>query len=251
MDKAMIILHEARSFDTMRRKLRANVRVHFRWCGNHSEPRKFQIAKDDKYMKDLSIPIYCAGNDQPMVDLIISPSVVRCGNSEGVDYDREHCLIPMDVLCDISIPAQQHQIYHPEVMGQRESRSRSPTLEIDSKAGGNAAAHNQHTMDQSESAKSTMEGNPSAKGCKDNINILTTTEDEDHGSASAPPARPIRSSKRTCVLKAHGARTQVDEEQDELAGGANEDSDSSAPASQRRRGRHEDDEAYVATDGEA
>lgn len=229
----MSIMCEARSFDVMRRKLRADVTINFRFPDDQKKYRKFGIMQDEHVMKDRSMPMYCAGSAQPKVDLMISPTVVRCGNSEGVGYDQEHCLIPMDVLCDISIPAQQEPVCLPDkLMGRGQSRQQDPTHdstgEVDAEEA--AAADDQYTMDEPEPTRSTMGGSNSSTGaCKVNLNTFPTTADEGHGSNGTLPGRATRSSKR--ISKTRTARPRDDEGQDELAGDANYQPDSDASTS--------------------
>lgn len=97
------IVDSARTFDIMRRKVKSKVEVCFGGCDVAGVARKYNMPVDDSVMRiripKLDADLAGSNTDRvPIVKLVVSPAIVRWGNSNGVDYDRKACLVKMDVL---------------------------------------------------------------------------------------------------------------------------------------------------------
>lgn len=97
------ILNEARAFEVKRRKIKSKVEVCFGHCDDTGKVQRYDMPVDDSLMRareprlPLNNPTTMMG-PSPIVKLVVSPAIVRWGNSNGVDYDRKTCLVKMDVL---------------------------------------------------------------------------------------------------------------------------------------------------------
>lgn len=113
------ILNEARTFDVTRRKLKSEIRIScFVFDAEHKSVR-YCKSPISTHMHDRSpLKTRAADNKESMVDLIISPSITRLGNSDGVGYDRETCLVKMEVLCNVSTDIQQRIEHQAESTAQ-------------------------------------------------------------------------------------------------------------------------------------
>lgn len=97
------IVDTAQAFDIMRRKVKSKVEICFGACDEAGGTQRYDMPVDDSLMRvrtaDLEADLVESYPDQgPIVKLVVSPAIVRWGNSSGVDYDRKTCLVKMDVL---------------------------------------------------------------------------------------------------------------------------------------------------------
>lgn len=97
------IVHYARAFEIMRRKVKSKIEVCFGSCDNAGITQKYNMPVEDSLMRmrnprvEADLAESKLGQD-PTVMLVVSPAIVRWGNSNGVDYDHKTCLVKMDVL---------------------------------------------------------------------------------------------------------------------------------------------------------
>jgi hypothetical protein len=47
------------------------------------------------------IPVFGQGNAVPVVDLPVSPGILKDGNSDGTNYGSERVLVKLQVLCNL------------------------------------------------------------------------------------------------------------------------------------------------------
>lgn len=97
------IVDTARAFDIMRRKVRSKIEICFGACDESGNTQRFNVPVDGSLMrmrtpKLQADPAESNPDQGPTVKLVVSPAIVRWGNSNGVDYDRKTCLVKMDVL---------------------------------------------------------------------------------------------------------------------------------------------------------
>lgn len=251
---AVSIFHDARSFDIVRRKLKAEIRLISHSPGAEEELVTHSGCFFSSYMRDRSPGASAEAPRQGSIfDLIISPAIIRTGNSDGVDYSREICLVKMDVLCDVStLSASQEQSMqmmltglsaHPHSMARENSATlpnreehgegKISTIEGDAKIEAIAQLSN-HNIPALPVLPSLRAASPvSAGGCLHDDSAKNNT------------GRPTRA----CAVATRAAMAQAIEEPDELAGFPNSDADKaseSKPSSSRKsRTRQCDDEAYV------
>lgn len=103
------IVTDARAFDIERRKLRANIIILFGLEQNDGSLITSGFSLDDNIMKNITPRV---GGRQPqaaipgpVVMLCVSPTLIRCGNSQGSNYDTQEIIAKMHVLCDRAGPA--------------------------------------------------------------------------------------------------------------------------------------------------
>lgn len=100
------IFTDARAFDIGRRKLRANVKINLGLAKDDDKIITNGFALDANTMKNITPP--CVGSQptsqNPVVTLCVSPGLIREGDCEGSDYDKQEVLDRMYVLCDRTGP---------------------------------------------------------------------------------------------------------------------------------------------------
>lgn len=203
-------------------------------------------------MRDRS-PLPSAGmaNQDSTIDLVISPAVVRVGNSDGIDYNLLTCLVKMDVLYDVSLLAQQQPTIQPGLFEQAQPVAQGQPAAL--------PGHEKHDGDHISVIKGGVEMEEDAQISNHGVARSTvlpapqpalpaSTDDCPDGSDSIGTrllTRPSRSSALAALL-AMGRKT---EEEDELAGcpvsDADGDSGSKPSSSRKRRAPKKEDEAYV------
>lgn len=100
------IFADARAFDSDRRKLRASITMP--WGGARADGTfgRDGFFFDARFMKDKTPRFgHRAAVQNPVVALCVSPGLIRVGNNQGLNYDKEEVLAEMAVLCDMSAPA--------------------------------------------------------------------------------------------------------------------------------------------------
>lgn len=142
------IFNVAREFEVMRRKLKPNIQICFGDSDEAGTTHRYNMPMDNSSMSkcattlDVVDPTETSG---PSVKLIVSPAIVRWGNSSGVDYDRKKCLVKMDVVMSQSpsvVPNASAQPVSTTDHGQMEHHSNS------TKAKGRSVALREDTNSQ-------------------------------------------------------------------------------------------------------
>lgn len=115
------IFHRARAFEIMRRKVKSKVEICFGACDDAGIAQRYNMSVDNSLMRIRNPRVIADLEDSkpgpgPTVKLVVSPAIVRWGNSNGVDYDLKTCLVKMDVLFSQApkivsqAPAEQAQL---------------------------------------------------------------------------------------------------------------------------------------------
>lgn len=94
------ILTDARTFDIDRRKLRADIAIQFSLVGDDQHRAMGGYELDVNFMKDVTPRI----GSQPaiknaVVELCVSPALIRTSDGQGSSYDQQVVLAKMYVLC--------------------------------------------------------------------------------------------------------------------------------------------------------
>lgn len=105
IEDALAIFMDARRFDIMRRKLRADISVQFGLPPQRGTAVMSGFNLDSGFMKDVSPYVTSQSSNQTMiVKLCVSPALLRVGNSDGSGYKRRAVLGKMCVICNIDKP---------------------------------------------------------------------------------------------------------------------------------------------------
>lgn len=257
---ATAILNDAREFDIMRRKLKAEINIISKVVNDDNNFTSYDGDFVSTYMRNRSPLLSTQESSQnPNVDLVISPAIIRIGNSDGVDYDKNYCLVKMDVLCNAPVSFGEQPDFQMDFVPP-------PAQPLTS--GQPAALHNQRQQDKAKVSNTkediTMERDfKTVSREASHLKITQTPQAASYVSAGDPrqhlnsndassSVRPTRSSTRQSAQKALVALTRGIEEPDELAGFPASDTDEclglSASRSRRRQAQDDNDEPYVPDD---
>lgn len=234
------ILNDARTFDIMRRKLQSEIQIcHFSFDADDNMVRQ-STSPIRAFMRDRSWSgTGAVVNKEAIVDLIISPTIIRVGNSDGVRYDQQKCLVKMDVLSHVSTDFQQRMGSQAEYTTQGEPSTTKRPKE--------ARSQDPNNIFKDSSADHGEDG---WKGIKQEQVVQSDIRDVAHSAASqtaqsAAPAsannqrdgrdntstRPFRTARQNA--QSYCATAYQDKFKDELGDGCS-DSD---------EGKHEDQNA--------
>lgn len=248
---ALAIFHDARSFDIARRKLKADIKIVDAVNDKNDKFVAHGAPIQSRYMRDRS-PGALTRQVQNISDvkLIISPAVVRYGNSSGTGYDVGKCLVKMDVLCDIRLipehqpPAKANLLSHNQAEAEEQTGPSSvPGDEsVDNGAQVGKGFDQQDTQDSNNSNASIMTPPVVA-------NVSSVPYDRPALARSSNSTRMSRGPRRASAVKARGSLAETYHDTDELAEDpdaySGQAQDSNGPGIVKRRDRDDEDKAYV------
>lgn len=190
-DDLVAILNDARAFEIKRRKLKSKVLVCSADCDDAGAVLKHDMPVNDSLMRRRGprLPIGTAdaiANGVPTVKLVVSPAIVRWGNSNGVDYGRKTCLVKMNVLYS------QSPNFVPELTAQ-------PVL-----AAGNEQFDPNRTEVHGTQASMKFKVEPGTE--EEHSDLQTTSGQLGRLAHSTPASMAPNSNSRPCRAAQQGAR---------------------------------------------
>ncbi|KAK7748772.1 hypothetical protein SLS53_000796 [Cytospora paraplurivora] len=105
IEDSMEIFDDARSLDTTLRTLKADFALNFSPANPATQIlRRFGFHFDDAFMKNyFRNPGNAGVGPAAVVDLVISPALIKQGNNDGADYLTTNCCIKGEVVCNAAI----------------------------------------------------------------------------------------------------------------------------------------------------
>ncbi|KAJ4418731.1 hypothetical protein N0V82_005404 [Gnomoniopsis sp. IMI 355080] len=204
------IFNDARDFEIMRRKLKSCVSIRFDFQYNDAIKRRYDTLVEDALMqkRDPELSKIIPGLEGwpgSTVRLVVSPAIVRWGNSNGADYDRQTCLVKMDVLFSHSSDDLPRLTDQP-VLATGDEKSGQP-ISIDN---GNPLSAGTKKEDDTQGERQLVPTTPSQSA-----RLADTTP---ASTAINTRSRPHRATKGKARQKCYIQQKEEPEENDELSG---------------------------------
>ncbi len=65
-------------------------------------PPRFDFNFDPETMERIrNLPVFESGNSAPIVNLVVSPGVIKAGSSDGSNYHSKRVLVKLQAICDL------------------------------------------------------------------------------------------------------------------------------------------------------
>lgn len=122
------IVSDARAFEITRRKLKAYVVMIYEGKDTFGHSARYDMPVDGVLMHTCSgALIDTTAHRGAEVQLVVSPAIMRWGNSLGTNYDQRKCIVKMDVLTSpVSEDASMHSAPIPGDVQQRGEGASTP-----------------------------------------------------------------------------------------------------------------------------